>query len=250
MNDIAEKQPTDLAPSNVTNMFDVLQRAASDPNVDPDKIERLYEIMDRERQSEAMRLFNAGMVKVQQQVEPIHKNKKNKQTDSTYADLGSIADAVNKVFTSNGFSLRFSEAPCDQEDVCRVLCRLSHEAGHTEDSWADIPISVTGTGGKRMMTDTHGKGSAFTYGRRYLTLMLANIPTVDDDGNAAGTQVETITEEQAAQIQEYFTNDGDPEWEAACLAWMNIEVLTDLPAKQFSKKLADIKQAFNKRNPE
>jgi N-methylhydantoinase A/oxoprolinase/acetone carboxylase beta subunit len=36
-----------------------------------------------------------------------------------------------------------------------------------------------------MMTLTHARGSAMTYGRRYLLTMAFNISTVDDDGNAA-----------------------------------------------------------------
>ena len=184
------------------------------------------------------------MVKVQQAVDPIHKNKVNQQTSSTYADLSAIADAVNKVFTAHGFSLRFSEADSAKEGVCRVQCKLAHEAGHSEVEWADIPISVTGTGGTRMMTDTHGKGSAFTYGRRYLTLMLANIPTSDDDGNAAGKEVEYVSPEQIAEMQTIFDKAGKPDWTAECLHWMGIESLDQLPAKDFKRRLSAIRKSY------
>ena len=178
------------------SMFTVLQRAASDPAVDPDKIERLYEIMDRERKTEAQRAFNASMVKAQADVMPIKRDQWNDQTSSWFADLGKVADMVNDVFTKHGFSLRFSEAESSCPQICRIQCKLGHELGHTETEWCDVPVSVEGIKGTRMMTDTHGKGSAFTYGRRYLTLMLANLPTEKDtDGNAA-QQSRSISNQQ------------------------------------------------------
>lgn len=247
---VAERATTDVAPNNVTNMFEVLQRAAGDPNVDPDKIERLYEIMDRERNSEAKRAWNAAMVAALKEMEPMRRDKKGEK--AWYTELASIAHKVSDIFTKNGLFLSFSQGDSPLENHIRVLGDVGHELGHTEQRHVDIPIvdkalQKDGTE-KKIFTDIHAVGSAFTYGRRYLTLLLGNIPTPDDDGKAAGgSVVEYITEEQAAKIQEYFDAADDVKWTSKCLEWMGVKELSELQAKDFNKALSGIKKAYEGR---
>ena len=62
-----------------------------------------------------------------------------------------------------------------------------------------------------MMTQVHGVGSAFSYGRRYLTCLVFNIPTGDDDdGNAAGSreQPKYVTKKQVAEINKLIKSSG------------------------------------------
>ena len=171
------------AETPVASMFQVLERAATNPDVDVEKMERIYQMVERAEDRAASQAFNAAMVEVQKKVMPIHKSQWNPQTKSNYADLASIATQVNDIFTGEGFFLMFSQGECPKEGHIRVLCDIGHTSGHTVQRYADVPISVEGIGGKRMMTDVHGTGSSFTYGRRYLTVMLANLPTPDNDGN-------------------------------------------------------------------
>ena len=51
-----------------------------------------------------------------------------------------------------------------------------------------MPADGKGAQGRDVMTRTHATGSAVSYGRRYLLLMIFNIAVggEDDDGNAAG----------------------------------------------------------------
>jgi hypothetical protein len=50
---------------------------------------------------------------------------------------------------------------------------LSHTAGHSRHYQADVPIDNTGPKGAQNKTMTHGFGSALSYGRRYLKLLIA-----------------------------------------------------------------------------
>ena len=182
MSEVVEKQlPTQE--NQVASMFQVLERAATNPDVDVEKMERIYQMVERAEDRQASQSFNAAMVEVQKKVMPIKKDLWNPQTKSWYVDLAQIADQVNHIFTGEGFFLMFSEGECPKETHIRILCDIGHSSGHTVQRHADVPISVEGIGGKRMMTDVHGTGSSFTYGRRYLTVMLANLPTPDNDGN-------------------------------------------------------------------
>ena len=65
---------------------------------------------------------------------------------------------------------------------------LSHERGYKRTFHIDMPADGKGAQGRDVMTRTHATGSAVSYGRRYLLLMIFNIAVggEDDDGNAAG----------------------------------------------------------------
>jgi hypothetical protein len=68
-----------------------------------------------------------------------------------------------------------------------VICRVSHQNGHSRTYQIDMPADGKGAKGGDVMTKTHATGSAVSYGMRYLLKMIFNIAVSDkdDDGNAA-----------------------------------------------------------------
>jgi hypothetical protein len=68
----------------------------------------------------------------------------------------------------------------------RVTCTVSHTAGITKDYHADVPTDMHGIKGTQNKTATHGWGSAMSYGRRYLKMLIYDVKLTDDDGKAAG----------------------------------------------------------------
>lgn len=180
-------------------ILNVIARAASDPNVDVDKLERLLAMQERVLAREAEQAFNAALLAAQDDIRPIYRNKKNSSTSSTYADLEAVSDAIDPIFREHGFSSSFGTADCPMEGHYRVTCRLSHTGGHSRDYQADVPADTTGIKGSQNKTATHGFGSALSYGRRYLKLLIADVATTDDDGRAAGGG-EYISSEQLATL--------------------------------------------------
>jgi hypothetical protein len=82
-------------------------------------------------------------------------------------------------------SLSFDTGKADEENYVRVLCTVA--LGRHERSYhIDMPADGKGAKGNDVMTKTHAVGSAVTYGRRYLLLMIFNVAIGenDDDGNA------------------------------------------------------------------
>lgn len=193
MGEVAETQPAEA-------IVQVIERAAMNPDVDIDKMERLLQMQERVMDRNAEQAFTAAMVQTQRMMPVIQPKARNEQTRSSYAKLDNINKLAQPVYTEHGFSCVFGEADSPKEDCIRIVCDLSHEQGHTRRYHYDVPLDLTGLKGNQNKTRTHASGSSASYGRRYLTIMMFNLTIGDDDdGNAAGSTL--ITEEQAAEIE-------------------------------------------------
>lgn len=182
------------------SLMQAVARAASDPTVDVEKMERLFAMHERmaARQSE---LDYADAMKAAQAAMPsIFRGKENKQTKSWYADLEAITKAIVPVYTAHGFSLSFGQADCPIESAIRVTCEVRHIGGHSKSFWYDNPIDDAGLAGAKNKTPTHGRASATSYARRYLTIMIFNLTLSgeDDDGNGATAPYEEPVDQKAA----------------------------------------------------
>lgn len=172
-------------------MLAVVIRAAADPSVDVNKMERLLAMQERIMARDAEIAFNDSMKTVQERAPRIKKDARNAQTNSTYARLESVHKALVPLYTEHGFSLSYGSADCPIADHRRVTCKVSHAAGHSRDYFLDLPLDQLGAKGNPNKTLMHAFGSTISYGRRYLALMIFNVATTDDDdGNAAGGSVE------------------------------------------------------------
>lgn len=180
-------------------LVNIIARAAADPNTDVDKLERLLAMQERVLEREAARAFHDAMRAAQEQIRPIIKNRKNPETHSTYADLEQISDLADPIIHEKGFSLSYGTADCPLANHYRVTCEVSHIGGFSKDYQADVPIDNVGPKGSQNKTNTHGFGSALTYGRRYLKLLIFDIKTKDDDGRGAGNG-EPISKEQVQTL--------------------------------------------------
>lgn len=170
--------------NNAVAYITMIERAAIDPNVDIEKMERLLQMQERIMDKQSEIEFNSAMVTCQAEMPVIIKDKKNNQTNSTYAQLESIIEAIAPVYTKNGFSLSFDTRE-DEPDKMTILCNVSHKAGHSKQYQYKLPIDDVGIQGKVNKTGVHGRGSTASYGRRYLTLMIFNLAVAgeDIDGN-------------------------------------------------------------------
>lgn len=191
------------APAEVRTIDDgimaVIARAASDPSVDVDKLERLLAMQERVLARSAEQAFNEAMASAQEEIRPVTKNKKNESTNSKYATLDALSDAIDPIIHRYGFSLSFGTADSPLENHYRITCEVSL-GGHSKHYRADVPVDMTGIKGNQNKTATHGFGSALSYGRRYLKLLIFDVATTDDDGQRAGAGP-TITEKQVGDLE-------------------------------------------------
>lgn len=220
-------------------IFQIIERAARDPNVDLDKMERLMAMRDRELSRTALAAFNAAMKAAQAEIPQVVRDKDNDQTKSRYATYEAISEAIQPIITKHGFSCSFGEADSPKTGHMRIICDVAHEAGHTKQYHADIPIDAAGIKGNANKTATHAYGSTKSYGRRYLKLDIFDVAVkdADDDGNAADAPAdERISEEQAVTIRKLIEDTGTP-IDKFC-QWAKIDAVPDLHASNFDKAVS------------
>lgn len=192
-----EKTATELAVPLVTESGGVLaliERAAKDPAVNVQNMQVLKEMWDAERERQAEAAFSEAMAACQAEMVPIVAKANNPQTKSRYAKYHHLDAALRPVYLKHGFALSFDTEPMEQGDppLLPVLCHVSHRGGHTRTYRSPIPCDGKGIAGNPAMTKTHAVGSAMTYGKRYLVILIFNLAIIsadDDDGNAAMTSV-------------------------------------------------------------
>ena len=188
--------------SETTALIQAIERAAINPAVDVEKMERLFALQERMLARNAELAFNESMRATQEEMPKIYRNKENKQTQSYYADLERIADAVIPCYTKHGFSLSYGTEDCPIAGSLRITCLVSHIAGHSRIYKADVALDMTGMKGTANKTATHGFGSTMSYGRRYLVLMIFNLTLTneDNDGNTGSPEAPSDYEDWQADM--------------------------------------------------
>jgi hypothetical protein len=170
-------------------ILSVISRAASDPNVDIEKLERLMVMKERMDARQAEREFNEAMSAAQSEMGRISTDATNPQTRSRYATYGKLDSCLRPIYTRHGFALSYGTRRSELEGHITILCDVSHKGGHVKQYECDMPADGKGAKGGDVMTKTHAAGSAMSYGQRYLLKLIFNVAIGenDDDGNSAGS---------------------------------------------------------------
>lgn len=242
MSQLAKVEPKELATvSENAAMVSMFERMASDPNVDVDKLERLMQMRERAVEREAASEFNNAMSDVQARMRTIGADANNPQTRSKYASYGKLDSVLRPIYTNGGFSLSFDTGKDAPEGCVRVLCYVSHKAGHSRTYHVDMPADGKGAKGGDVMTKTHAVGAGMSYGMRYLLKMIFNVAVGEEDvdGNDV-SPVETITEEQEIQINDMLEATGSDK--AKFLKWLKVDSVSAIPAKSFDSVMVTLKQ--------
>lgn len=215
----------------------VIERAARDPNTDIDKMERLFGLHERMLARNAEVEYSEALAAAKAEMPQIFKGKTNDSTRSSYADLASLAERADPIIAKHGFSLSYGTEPSHLDGHYRVTCSLRHRGGHHEDFKADIPADTVGMKGNQNKTPTHGFGSTMSYGRRYLKLMIFDIVTTDDDGQAASTGA-PIDLAQLTELQRRCAQVGASETKLS--RTLGVASLAFLPSARYLEALAKL----------
>jgi hypothetical protein len=220
-------------------LINVIARAASDPNVDVDKMERLLGMQERVMASNAERAFNVAMAAAQKEMPQIKRGGKNAQTNSTYAELDAMSEAMSPVIAKHGFALSFGTDVSPLPNHYGVTCTVMHIGGHSKLYRADVPADLTGMKGTPNKTNTHAFGSTLSYGRRYLKMLIFDVATTDDDGRAAASG-ERITDSQINTLETLITQSRADRIKF-CRAY-HINQVCELPIAKFPEAFEVLQQ--------
>lgn len=178
-NAVTKVEPAqELATANVSPMFAMIERAARDPAVDIDKLERLMQMKERADSQAARAAFDAAMADLQPEL-PSVGERGNAAGRYTYALWEDINAAIKPILTRHGFALTFRT---DFANGIQVTGVLSHAAGHREETSITLPADASGN-----KNAVQAVASSVSYGKRYTAGALLNLTShgEDDDAYAA-----------------------------------------------------------------
>jgi len=220
------------------SMIEVIQRAAADPSVDMDKMERLLLMKERIDARDAEAQFNAALCAVQSETGRISADATNPQTRSRYATYEKLDKVLRPIYTRHGLALSFDEAESPKPDHVRVLCHVTHKAGHRQTFQKDMPADGKGAKGGDVMTKTHAAGAAQSYGMRYLLKGIFNVAIGEEDQDGNDLADPTLSEEQVANIDCLLTEVNANK--KAFLAWAKVERVSDILARNYTAVVKQI----------
>ena len=241
--------PEPAIQSETGAIISMIERAARDPNVDIDKLERLFQMRERMEASRARMSFDAAFAAMQPELPEIDKrgkivirDKHDRETvlqSTPYALWDDTNKVIKPILAKHGFGLSFRIS--QTEGRLTTTAVLSHTSGHREETSFASPIDNTGS-----KNNVQGWGSAFSYGKRYTGTALLNISTKgeDDDGKTAGAG-ETISEAQYKELSDLIKATGTDV--VKFLELGNVPSLSDIPAANFAKAKALLIAKKNKK---
>ena len=219
--------------TEASNVLQVISRAAADPSVDIEKLERLLAMQERIVAKHAESEFNAALNAAQAEISTIAADAENPQTRSRYATYAKLDKVLRPIYTRHGFSLSFDETDSPKPDHIRVLAILAHRGGHSHTYQKDMPADGKGAKGGDVMTKTHAAGAAASYGMRYLLKGIFNVAIgeEDRDGNEL-TDQPCVTEGQVANLQALIEEVGADK--ARFLRYLKVASLGEIYAQNYS----------------
>jgi hypothetical protein len=217
----------------------MIERAAVNPAVDVDKIERLYTLHERMQAKAAETAFYAAMAQLQPQLPVVEHTKKisyekGGQTivKGTYTPWEDIDELIRPLYTSLGFSLSFDIEQTDAGISVETI--IMHREGHSvRRAKMRLPPDPSGNKGAAQAV-----GSAVSYAKRYSACAALNITTrgangesEDDDGEKAHTPM------NASQAKQHGL------WERLETELKN-ECATQIEADAWWEKVRSFREAY------
>ncbi|HSH42964.1 MAG TPA: ERF family protein [Arenicellales bacterium] len=214
----------------------VISRAASDPNTDAEKLDRMMQLYERLENRRSEQEFHAALAQMQVDLPEISERgeiRHNGRLISKYAKWEDVNKAIKPVLHRYGFALSFRVATDDKVLVEGVL---SHRMGHCERTRITLPADVSGS-----KNPVQAVASSVSYGKRYVAGALLNLTSGegDDDGQAAGG-IERITEQQAADLRSLMEEVGADE--VKFLKYLQAERIEAIQAAAYKDAVAALER--------
>jgi len=181
---VKQEAKSEIAASETSAILSMIERAARDPAVDIEKMERLFAMQERMLTRNAKAAYASALAEMQPTLPEIKhtgeiKHDKNKPPQSTYAKWEDIHEQIAPILAAHGFALSFRTAVA--ESRITVTAILSHREGHSEET--SLPLPSDGSGSKNAV---QAVGSSVSYGKRYTACAILNIRTRGEDDDGAG----------------------------------------------------------------
>lgn len=217
-------------------IIQMIERAALNPAVDIDKMERLLQMQERVMERQARAAYVTALSEMQPLLPVITERGGIKdragKVQSTYALWEDINDAIRPLLAQHGFALSFRVG--SEPDKITVTGVLSHREGHQEQTTMSLPLDASGS-----KNAVQAVGSSTSYGKRYTTQALLNLTSrgEDDDGKLAGMGA-TLTPDQISEVQALLEDVGADKdrW----LKFIGYENIASILGADYQKAIASL----------
>lgn len=210
----------------------LLQMAVSQ-GANLDQLEKLMQQQERWEANESRKAFVAAMAAFKSEPLRVIKSKQVSIPGGakfSHATLADVVDAAVAGMGAHGLSHRWITSQSANEIT--VTCVVTHALGHSEST--SLTCKPDDSGKKNAIQQV---ASAITYLERYTLQAALGIAASDmqeDDGRGTShPQVEMLSDEQQAQLQDLIDANGRDK--AKFLQWAKVERLQDIPASWFEK---------------
>jgi len=230
-------------PDAQVTLLDVISRAASDPNTDVDKLERLVALYERSQARDAHAAYTAALAVMQPLLPEIEEHgeilDKQGQVQSTYALWEDVQREIKPILAEHGFALTFAIGKLDDGRLT-VTGKLAHRGGHVEETTIPLPLDTTGS-----KNTVQAYGSSTSYGMRYTARALLNLTSRggDDDGQAGGTK---LLSEGEVEALTKLIEAGKIDLARFC-EHLKVPSLDQLPARRFKYAEQALRDAIRNR---
>jgi len=184
-----------------TNPIGAMLNSVVEKGITAENVSAMKELVglyERMEDRGAKQHFTAAMTALQAELPKVIATRiipnKDGTIRSTFADYGTIMDAIEPYLTKHGFSVSFTI----RYDGPRLIaiCRMKHAAGHEDTNEFGVRIG----NGPPGCSEAQADGAARSYARRGALCDALNIVVDhDNDARAMGTK---ITPEQAASLRD------------------------------------------------
>lgn len=237
--EVVKHEPRTVAPvEGEGNILSVIARAAADPNVDIDKLERLLEMQERVIARNARAAYYDALAELQPKL-PVIKERggikdRNGNIQSTYSLWEDVNEAIRPLLAEHGFSLTFKVSRTQDQIITTGV--LAHRGGHSEQTELSLPTDTSGS-----KNAVQAVGSSTSYGKRYTAFALLNITSTgeDDDGQAGGAPepVDNVRLNLLNGLADAVGAD-----KRKFCGYLKVDSLKDLPASRYDEAVARLRE--------
>jgi hypothetical protein len=218
------------------NLLGVIERLATNPDLNVDVLERLLNARRLEEDRAAKRDFFAALAAAKGEFGPIVKTRlvdyahKDDRGRTTYKheDLADISAVVDPVLARHGLSYRHRTVQGANSKVT-VTCILSHDAGHSEENSLD---GIEDKSGQKNANQSIA--STVTYLQRYTLKQALGIAAGrDDDGRYGGASAPKIGADEIRVIEGLIAETGRSQ--ATLMRLIGVDEVADMTIDQFTR---------------
>ncbi len=231
--------------SDSTALMQVIERAARDPSVDIERMERLLQMHERLTAKQAEAAYAEALARLQPKLPIIRERGAIKNSggavQSKYALWEDIVGIITPILATEGFSLSFRIAHPDNK--IEVTGVLTHERGHGERTSIVLPADTSGS-----KNAVQAVASSVSYGKRYTAGALLNLRTgeLDDDAQTATTGPK-LNAEQLAQLERRMKEAGTDR--GRFLEFWQVSCVEEIPAFNFAPIMQMLDKAAKRIDP-